>query len=92
MTLLCIWGETKADVAAGYDAVAASDASPESITWRLTAAFDGSPVGDACYAPDHPEIRAAYTVDEKIAAAEAIEDDEEVEEEIEGEFDDYDDD
>lgn len=60
MNLFCIWGETKADVAEGYAAVSKFEDPPQRLTWRLTAAFNGKPVGSACYAPNNPEIREAY--------------------------------
>jgi len=60
MRTLCIWGETRADVLDGYSEVAKLEDAPQRITWRLTAAFDGKPVGNNCYAPNNPEIREAY--------------------------------
>lgn len=60
MSVLCIWGETRAEVAEGYAAVAEREDAPARITWRLTAAFTGDAVGDDCYAPNNPEIREAY--------------------------------
>jgi len=60
MKLFCIWGETKADVLAGYDAVALFEEPPQRVTWRLTSSFNGKRVGAECYAPNNPEIRAAY--------------------------------
>ena len=63
MKLLCIWGETREDILKGYDAV--GDSYPR-ITWRLVSAFDGVKVGDECFAPHHPEIRAAYGVEDFI--------------------------
>lgn len=68
MAVVCIWADTREAVQAAYDVLLASDNPPQRITWRLAASFDGIPVGDECYAPDHPEIRAAYgeQIEEKV--------------------------
>jgi hypothetical protein len=49
---------------------------PQRITWRLASAFTGKAVGAACYAPNHPDIRAAYGDD--VLDVEVIPQDEEV--------------
>jgi len=59
---LCIWGETRADVLDGYRQADQME-EPHRLTWRLAAAFTGEPVGDVCLAPNHPEIRDAYSDD-----------------------------
>ena len=80
MKVLCIWGDTRADVEAGYAAVAEFEDPPQRITWRLTAAFEQEgAVGDVCYAPGHPDIQEAYREvlgeDEIPVLTEALSDD-----------------
>lgn len=60
MKTVCVWGDTRTDVEVAYALLAESDQPPQRITWRLTSAFDGTPVGDECFAPFNAEIREAY--------------------------------
>lgn len=76
MKVLCIWGETREDVLDGYAAVAEMEDKPSRITWRLASAFTGKKVGDECFAPDHPEIRAAYG---EVIELDEVEDDDDAE-------------
>lgn len=63
MKLVCVWADTVDSVSAAYELLAFADEPPQRVTWRLTASFNGTPIGDACFAPDSEAIRAAYRSD-----------------------------
>lgn len=60
MKVCCVWGNTRQDVEVAYGLLAEQKNPPQRVTWRLTAQFDGTPVGDECFAPFNPEIQEAY--------------------------------
>lgn len=60
MKTVCVWGDTRQDVEVAYGLLAEEDNPPQRVTWRLTSSFDGTLVGDECFAPFNSEIRDAY--------------------------------